>query len=329
MFRLVRAIAVTLGIAAVGGCAIHPLPEDMSGASTYDIVRQIRCETRQAIIVTVLDWLTSEQNEKERKVDPASRQIANAFRQGRPMREFNPQLFKGRVGEIIATFFDTGVAYTFDLDITEVNKLNPQINFSNILPFAKLTFGLTGGFERTRQNERTFTVTTSFSSLVHLPEDYCNDPESRRNYVVAADYVYPISGRIGVKKMIQDFIELTLFGGLGGPKEGPPTLTDQLSFTTTISGSTNPTLTFNPGTGLRVTDTSLSASVERTDVHKVTISLAIAGKGIDLLAPLRNDLFTTNLLTASPQTRAERNAAAANNQFLTLKLFQPTVVVPR
>src|SRR4051812_43739321 len=29
----------------IAGCSVHPLPEDVTGLSTYNIVRQIRCET--------------------------------------------------------------------------------------------------------------------------------------------------------------------------------------------------------------------------------------------------------------------------------------------
>src|SRR5207245_498201 len=112
----------------------------------------------------------------------------------------------------------------------------------------------------------------------HLPDDYCIDSVANRNYVVSENYIYPITGRIGVKRMVQDFIELTLFGSLGGPAsntKGPPTLVDQLSFTTELSGSINPTVTFTPvGIGLHVADASLNASVDRKDLHKVTVGLA-------------------------------------------------------
>jgi hypothetical protein len=321
--------ACALGVAfALAGCAIHPLPEDVSGVPTYVIVRQIRCETRKAIIDTALGWLTSEQNQIEGKVDPASRQIGLEFRNGRPIQEFSPKLFKGRVGAIIAVFYDTGVAYTFDLDMSEINNFDTQINLLKIFSNAKLTTGLKGGIDRTRENERLFTVSDSFSSLIRLPDDYCVDPVAGRNYVVSENYVYPITGRIGVKKMIQDFIELTLFGSLGGPKDnikGPPTLVDQLSFTTQVSGSVNPTIIFSPV--VNVSDASLTISAVRKDLHKVTIGLAIAGPGINLVGPLRNALFTTPLVSTYASTRGEQNAVIAVNQFLTLKLFQPTVIV--
>ena len=183
------------------------MPEDVSGTPTYAIVRQKRCETRQAIIENALGWLTSETNLSHGKVDPESHRIGIEFRNGRPIQEFTPSLFNERVGQIIATFYDAGVAYTFDLQMAEMNKLKPMIDLSNIFPHFVFTMGITGGFDRTRTNERIFTVTDSFSGLIRLPDDYCNDTETGRNYVVSENHVYPITGKISIKRMIQDFIE--------------------------------------------------------------------------------------------------------------------------
>jgi hypothetical protein len=332
MFKQLSAAAATLSLSLFSGCAIHPLPEDFSGVPTYVIVRQIRCEVRQAVIDTALGWLTSERNQIEGKVDPESRNIGLEFRNGRPIQQFSPKLFKNkRIAAIVTTFFDTGVAYTFDLDMSEVNNVDPQLDLLKIFPNAKLTIGIKGGFDRKRENERIFTVTDSFSGLVRLPSDYCFDPTNGRDYVVSENYVYPITGRIGVKRMIEDFVELTLFANLSGPKDkptGPPTLVDQLSFTTQISGSVTPTITFTPvGTHLQVMDASLPVTANRMDLHKVTIGLALAGPGPKLIGQLRTTLFTTPLISTNASTSAELNAAAAVNQFLTLKLFQPTVVV--
>jgi hypothetical protein len=304
----------------------------VSGVPTYTIVRQIRCETRDAVIKTALGWLTDEQNQIEGKVDPASRAIGIGFQNGRPIQQFSPKLFKGIVHDIIAEFYDTGVAYTFDLDMSEINNIDPQIDLLYLFHTGKLTMGIKGGFDRKRENERLFTVSDSFSGLIHLPDAYCNDTVANRSYVVSENYIYPITGRIGVRRMVEDFIVLTLFGSLGGPQaspKGPPTLVDQLSFTTELSGSINPTVIFAPlGIGLHVADASLNASVDRKDLHKVTMGLAVAGPGVKLIAPLRQTLFTTQLVSAHAPTKGQQNAVEAVNQFLTLKLFQqPTIVV--
>jgi hypothetical protein len=41
----------------VAGCAIRPLPEQVTGIKTLDIVKQIRCETREAIFNTFINGL--------------------------------------------------------------------------------------------------------------------------------------------------------------------------------------------------------------------------------------------------------------------------------
>jgi hypothetical protein len=331
MFSRVRASAVGIAF-MLAGCAIHPLPEDVSGVPTYVIVRQIRCEARDAVIQNAVGWLTDPRNQANGDVDPASYAIGLEFQnKSRPIQQFSPALFKGQVHDIVAVFYNAGVAYTFDLDMSEFDNLDPQVDLLNPFSRGKFTMGIKGQFDRKRENERLFTVSDSFSGLIHFPDNYCLDPTTQTNYVVPANYIYPITGQIGIKHMMQDFIELTLFGALGGPAsntKGPPTLADQLSFTTEISGTITPTITFTPLThGFQVADASLSAAADRKDLHKVTVGLAIAGTGVKLFAPLRQTLFTTQLVTAHAQTLGEQNAVAAVNQFLTLKLFQPTVVV--
>ena len=71
--------------------------------------------------------------------------------------------------------------------------------------------------------------------------------------LVQANYVYPITGRIGIDRMVHDFVELTLFGSLTEPKAAPgaagaPTMVDELTFTTAFSGSVNPVVVFTPVT---------------------------------------------------------------------------------
>lgn len=42
--------AVAIAAGALAGCATHPLPSDLTRVSTYDIVQQIRCEAKRAVI---------------------------------------------------------------------------------------------------------------------------------------------------------------------------------------------------------------------------------------------------------------------------------------
>jgi len=317
----------------LAGCAIHPLPEDFSGVPTHTIVRQIRCETRQAVIDLALGWLTSDDNLANRRVDPRSREIGLEFRSGkRLITEFEPKLFGGRVRPLVQLFYDTGVAYNFNLQMTEVNNVNTDINLLKPFTASSFTLGIKGNADRQRKNERIFTLTDTFSSLLRLPPDYCDGRfvGASYNYVVGPNHAYPITGEIGAKRLIMDFIELTLFDNLGGTKDkpaGPPTLVDGLSFQTAIGGSLAPKIAFSPvGTGWSVTNAALNGSVSRTDLHQVTMGLAIRETGVKVLGGVRSELFTP-LVSARSVTGTEAAAVEAVNQALTLKLFRPTFVL--
>ncbi len=102
IFSRVALVAVCL---LISGCAIRPMPEDMTGVPTNIIVQQIRCETRQAIIGSAIGWLTNPENLSEGRVDPASRAIGLQFAEGRPIQQFRPDLFRGRVAQLVKLFF--------------------------------------------------------------------------------------------------------------------------------------------------------------------------------------------------------------------------------
>ena len=55
----IRGPFVALGLCGLAACAIHPVPEDVTGVSTYQIVRQIRCEARDVVKKTVIGYLKS------------------------------------------------------------------------------------------------------------------------------------------------------------------------------------------------------------------------------------------------------------------------------
>src|SRR5947208_1231572 len=61
----IRSIATVLAASLMAGCAIHPVPEDVTGLRTEDIVKQIRCETRDAartVIKKILSGMATDGN---------------------------------------------------------------------------------------------------------------------------------------------------------------------------------------------------------------------------------------------------------------------------
>jgi hypothetical protein len=129
------------GIAAIApmlvGCAAHPRVDDVTRKSTVAIVKQIRCEARQA----VLDY-------------------AYHYKDSSP---FN------------INYKTAAIAYDFTFDITEENKAGADATWR--LPYtlgAGDFFSLfaNGHFDRNRFTHRTFRIIDSFEELYNTK---CND----------------------------------------------------------------------------------------------------------------------------------------------------------
>ncbi|MEH2546285.1 hypothetical protein V1283_002930 [Bradyrhizobium sp. AZCC 2262] len=279
----------------VSGCAIHPLPEQVAGVDTPHIVRQIRCETRDAVKATLLDFLRFIGSGlyaglPEGVRDPnADRLVALYEEQPDLMDKFNSSYFPGpryvRERAAIDLLLKAGVAYTFDFDIFEDNDIGATVNLlRDINP--NFTAGIEGHAKRRRQNERKFTVTDTFGSLLaNLNAAEVRGIRYCSGQIVGPNYVYPIAGRVGVDRSVKDFSRMLLFENLGG-KDGAagaaPTMTDDLTFTTTLTLEGTPKLVFAPvGTLLRVANASLDLNVGRSDKHQVTIGLAVDVGGVD------------------------------------------------
>jgi hypothetical protein len=274
-----RAIAACAAFSFFSACTIHPLPEDASGVPTTTIVRQIRCETREAIRTELIGWLRSREHHIPRELGARYDSEQAAAADFRPALLNGPELAKDR--EIAQWFYDTGIAYTFDFNISETNNLMSDVSLLKALTNSKLTLAIDPTANRKRSNERTFTVTDTFGNLLRkMTDQHC------KGQLVAENYIYPITGRIGVDKVVRDFIRLALFGDLSGTPDkpgsepappAPPTMTEDLIFTTDISLQVNPMITFTPvSQALQLSSASITGLADRTDMHQVTIGLAVA-----------------------------------------------------
>ncbi|VIO69007.1 hypothetical protein [Bradyrhizobium ivorense] len=299
----VRIFAASAAALLLSNCAIHPVPEDVTGVNTYHIARQIRCETREAALQFLLRQLGRlATDHPDQPADPIARQVLDDY-EANPdsISRFTPERFRGPKYEQVRNFYrviySTAIAYNFDLTMSEQNDLGTTINLLG--PWArKFTLGITGDVNRGRSNERSFTVTDTFSDLlmnINTPvrgQRYCD------GQIVQANYVYPVAGHIGVDELVKTFFELVYLGGLslkdGAPGAiGPPTIADKLTFTTVIDGSLTPKVTFTPvGAGFQLTDASLTGKASRTDTHKVTVGLAIDKEVLASLGSLRGYLFS-------------------------------------
>jgi hypothetical protein len=315
--RFFAAVAATLLLSA---CSIHPLPEDVTGVNTYHIVRQIRCETRGAAIAIIVREL---RREAEGGDPIAQRLVAKYDADPEWISNFSPNLFPGsdyaQYRNLYNVIYNAALAYNFDLTMSETNNLGTSVDLLG--PWTpKFTALIGADANRSRSNERTFTVTDTFSNLLKINtlirgQRYCD------KQMVQANYAYPIAGRIGVDEMVLTFFDLSLFGDVEAQQAkpgagGPPAMADKLTFTTTIDGSVNPAkVVFNPvGSGLQVADASLSGTLSRTDTHVVTVGLALDSKVTASLNSLRGYLFSRQ--RSSGGAVAAGGAAASRNTMI-------------
>jgi hypothetical protein len=290
---LARILTGISSLLVVAGCAIHPVPEDVTGVTTYHIVRQIRCEARNAVIDFILREL---HRQAELRGNPVAKDLLATYEADpEQISSFKPELFSNYLQYLrfYSVIYSAAIAYNFDLTMTEQNDLGTNLNFLG--PWKNpLTLNVAGNFDRQRTNQRTFTVSDTFEFLLaklnrkENGKGYCDDQ------IVQANYIYPIAGRIGVDKTIKTFFELQLLGGLSvAPGEkGPPTLVDDLKFTTLIDGSGMPKVVFAPiGAAFQIADASVTGLARRTDVHEVSVSLAVDPKGLVEAGSLQGFLF--------------------------------------
>ena len=313
----VRGLAALAAASLIGGCAIHPVPEDVTGLDTASIVKQIRCETRDAARKTIVKFLTGLAVDGNSAI---ARDLLVEF-DANPdsMVEFNPRRSfpdpaHAQIRNVFDVIYSAGVAYTFDLTMTEDNNLGAGANFLG--PWANtFTLGLTGDANRTRQNQRTFTITDTIGFLLRE----LNAPKGGKQYcdghvAFGPNYVYPIAGRVGVDNTVHTFFQLSFFDGLAANKADPggagaPVMADQLTFTTMVDLIAMPKVVFAPvPKRFQVTDASATGTLRRTDAHQVTVGLALdpKGKGMAALSSLRGFVFSGAALGGTRVTLGSR-----------------------
>jgi len=200
---------------ALIGCAIHPLPEDVSRKATYDIVDKIRCEAKAAV------------EDHGRGFNSAS------------------------------------IVYNFTFDITENNDASAGFTLTD--PLKSGTFNLTAGADlnRTRAGNRNFELIDSFDDLRKM-----NCSRDRE-----VNWVYPLTGDVGMYEAVSTFIRLQHADNPGAGRIF--TFADTLTYTTTLSGNANSTLTLAPvNNRLRFTAANAGLTGSRTDTHKVVVTMA-------------------------------------------------------
>ncbi len=256
--------AVALHI-TLAGCAIAPIQEEVTHVSTPIVVSRIRCETRDAIRGQMAAYLLLQEK------DPVALAKANELRDRNiPYSQIDLRPLNSDLKTTIAGFAKYAVTYDFTFDGTITNNASASLTPTTTFGSGNRAFPLAANLDRSRQNIQTFRETDTFGDLLKkTPSDYCADPHKN----VARNYVYPITGTIGIAKQLQDFLSLKVFSNLAG-KDGPPTFTSTITFKTTIHGSADPTIVISPVVGSTTRSGGYGLTAERSDEHKLIVGFA-------------------------------------------------------
>jgi hypothetical protein len=259
---------------ASSGCSIHPIQQEVTGVPTPILVQYIRCETRLAIQDKAIELLN-----KEDPPNPAIIEQLTLLR-GRP---WNPQMrtrMNAHERAIYDKYIQTGIAYDFSFDITEDNGASGGADPVRFITNGSVGVGLSAGGDFKRQNIRHFIVSETAKDLLENGDIGYPMEDGQRG--CGADYrspnfAYPIAGKIGIDELISTFFDLNEIRNLSPDKSTSTVFADQLTFTTTLSGSVSPHVIVAPvgnGWGL-LSPASITAGGSRLDKHALIIGLSL------------------------------------------------------
>lgn len=251
--------------AALGGCSLYPIPDDVSPFRTEQIVRYGRCEVRSAILVHMirLGMITELSTAAEIK------SLINVTRKkakDRPkeLTDIDMQLLR---------LTKVAMVYSFDFNITENNNAGAGAGFRLPSLTNTLDVGGTAGLDLTRVGSRVFGTQDSWDDLVvnaPLCENLPGPRPTNVLYPLTGSIGFdPLTGSIGVGRVVETFIDIDLQGG------AKDNFVDTLTFTTSVSGDANASIKLDPVPNqFRLVSATANVGASRVDVHKLTISLA-------------------------------------------------------
>jgi hypothetical protein len=303
--HLWRFLGVSVLAVAGFGCSVHPLPDDISRESTYNIVVKIRCEARDQVFREVQALLSRSHSPIIKSMDP-TKVIENlAF-----IRKTDP-----RIAAIIDKYRLSAISYGFDFTVTENNTNHANADF--ILPFNTTTFslGLTSKAELQRQGERKVDLVEVFQELGSLK---CNDVSA-----TGINIVYPVTGSIGMDEIIHSFFSVSESIPAQSTADDPvqPTDTvegkfvDTLTFTTTLDSSLTPTVKLAPlkPKQFQLMDvTNSTFESKRVDKHVVVVTLSFP---VEPAAPAKGAAGKTTPSVAPPSKSASAALPAIPSQY--------------
>lgn len=167
MRRWIGALAGALGLA---GCSVHPLPENVTGFDTVQIVAKVRCEVRDGIRAYILGALSEP---RLAQVFPRAAELSDGLDRGTlKWRRLRAYLTEYRADpdtwKVFERYNGGAIAYEFIFNITENNKTVGSLDLLQTLTRGTISGGVGASSTLDRNNIRTFSLADNFEDLVTL-----------------------------------------------------------------------------------------------------------------------------------------------------------------
>jgi hypothetical protein len=230
----------------LGACAIHPVPQDVTGVKTSQIVHRNRCEAAYAVF-HIESWLMEHHKQT----------AAQALR-------------------------NMGIALSYTLDMTESDGLTASTDFEKLLTRGSFSFNPNAADTLTRENRRTFTVADNYTTLGQMRD--CTNEPAGSNYQYPIVGTVGIDETI--QTFLTMALHEDLNGVIQDPGKLPtnpseytaasPTMVETLTFTTLINAGITPSISLMPvGKATQLTSASLAFTWSRKDMHEVIVGLGM------------------------------------------------------
>jgi len=229
--------------------------------------------------------------------------------------------------DLLLRLIRVAVVYAFDFDIKEKNGTSASAGFK--LPWLTsnvLDVNASAALNLTRQGHRVFTSEDTWEDLLVNPRRCPGGFEQPTN---PANFVYPLTGSIGVGRVVETFINIDQQGG------AKDSFVDTLTFTTEATGGADAAVKLAPVPDqFRPVAAAAAVGASRLDIHKLTLSLVfprtvVPAGGIDGIVRAPGDLNAPPF-ERPPAWRARYNlcvqdARTRENTFQQLRLTDPLV----
>ncbi len=166
----------------------------------------------------------------------------------------------------LTRFYGNAAAFSFRFLITETNKATATaLSYRFPIHLGTFTIGIASEDAKERESDRNAKFALKFKDLDDIS---CGaSPPNKRGIRTAH---YPIRGEIGLDEVFYQYV--ALLERKEGKFDKGESYTNQIKFTTTLSGSINPSFQLSPS-GIDQLSGTFSAGASRKDIHSLLLSL--------------------------------------------------------